>query len=245
MGKFLNLAKDHIQKLDYEILEPIKDQKNCNLSYYAKYNNRTYMLLAFEKFHFMLGKGVCKSIDVELVDNAKKENYDFLIYTNEPIYKHEPECYVISPEKIDYWAKNNKVDIELFGKWDFCEKRRKYIDVPLSQLGMKNIRTDRSRLINKGERLWQPYLKPLEYIYIGDQHNDPIYKEIFGYTPDFANFNKKIILEEGKHSKEIEEKRKKLANNHGFQIFFIPHDYDFYKKHPEAINAILEVIEYL
>jgi len=245
MGEFLNHAKEHLEKLDYKISKPFVDNNEYPIGYYVFYKNRWHTLIAFEKFYLKKQIGACKSIDVKIIDDAIKKENELLIYVHEPTYSKESECYTISPNKIKHWAEHNDIYYQQFRKYDFCELRTLYDLVPLSQLGMKNIRTDRSRRINKGEKLWQPYLKTLEYIYIGDQHNDPIYKEIFGYTPDFANFNKKIIIEEGIHSKKIEDIRKKLAKKHGFKIFFIPHDYNFYNKYPEAINLILESIKYL
>lgn len=245
MGKFLNLAKEHIQKLGYKVLQPIKDKNEFAIGYYAEYKNKTLIMIAFEKFHFILKQGACKSIDIEIINTAIENNCNLLIYTHEPTHQHEPECYIISPEKIDYWAKTNKVNIEVFGKWDFCEKRKKYVNVPLSQLDMKNIRADRSRQMYDGENFWNTYLRPIGYIFIGNQHNDPIFKEIFGYCPDFVNFKTHIIIEEGKHPKQIEKERNELAKSHGFKIFFISKDIDFYKKHPEAVDVVLKVIKYL
>ncbi|CAK0757696.1 hypothetical protein CCP3SC1AL1_2430005 [Gammaproteobacteria bacterium] len=240
--RFLEIAKKHMEKLGYTIGVPFTDKKNYPLGYYMTYKNKWFLLIAFEKFHLLNGKGACKSIDIKIVDEAVNKNMTIVIYIHEPTFEHEPEGYYISPDKIKNWGDNNLDARERWAKFDTEEEREKYLNVPLSQLGIRNLRSDRSRQLYEGEQFWDIHLKPRGFIFIGNQHNDPIYKEIFGYTPDFANFTKRLIIEEGRHSKEEEQRRKQLAEQHGFKIFFIPKTVNYYKKNPDAVKIVLEEI---
>ena len=241
--RFLQIAKEHLEKLGYKIGESFTDSKNYPIGYYMTYKNKESILIAFQKFHLLKDKGVCKSIDVELVEDASKKNMNIVIYIHEPTFEHEPECYYISPDKIKNWGNINLDARERWAKFEWEEQREKYENVPLSQLCMKNLRADRSRQMYDGEKFWDAHLNPLGFIFIGNQHNEPIYKRIFGYTPDFAHFSRQVIVEEGRHSKEEKIRRKQLAEQHGFKIFFIGREVDFYKNHPEAVNCLLEVID--
>lgn len=135
MAKYLQLAKAHLHELEYEILETIKDSEGCEMALLVKRKNTNSILFAFQNFLLRKGIGICKSVDVELIHKAFDDELEILFYVDEP----KPEIYFISANKIGKWINESSPLIEMFSKLKGCEDRKKYSEIPLKTLGLKNI----------------------------------------------------------------------------------------------------------
>ena len=239
MGYLANAVK-FLNNLGYETIDKILDERSYPFAYEVKNNNKNYYLLAIEKFYYIDGLGICKSLDKELVDLAKKQRKDILLYVHKPSKGHDPNCYLIQIDILYNWCE--KLKTERFGKFINVEERKKYDCVPLAKIGMKNIRADMARSINEGESFWLPKLRELGFIYVGDQFGDSVYDKTLGWCPDFIHILG-VAIEEGKHSRSEENRRKSLALKNNINTFFIPYNVTFYKRNPEAVRGVLDSIK--
>lgn len=236
---YLEKASAFITNLGYKVSRRIEDDKRCLFGFLVTFNKKRYYLLAVKDFHHLEGVGICKSIDVGIVDWAREKGSYILLYVNEPA----PSCYQINPDNI--WAIRDSLGREKFSATWRGEERWKYKNVPLARIGMRNIRGDMAREMNNGEKLWAQDLKELGFIYIGDQHGDFVYRKSIGFCPDFVHLLTNVIIEEGWHNKDEVNRRKALAEQHNMLLYFIPHDFEFYRRNPEAVQGVLGIIKEL
>ena len=218
-------------------MQPIRDSLGYRFACRVSHNNRIYILLPASNAHFVYGEGMCKSIDKWATLTAIAESIYLLLYFNSLGDRNLEVCYRLTPELIQ----SGGYEIERWGL--VGEQRPKYKDVLLSSSEAINIRLDNTRQPHEGERFWQPRLNLLGFAYIGDKHGNILYTNNYGFCPDFLHLTKNIIIEEGKHSKSEELRRKKLAEEHNMRLYFIPYDINFYRSHPEAVNGVITEIK--
>lgn len=246
--KYLQNAVEFLSSLGFKFEEFLVDsQESPYAAVMIDEKGRGYYTVAAEYFHLVLGRGASKSIDKETVDRAIVDGKGFILYVQDPRRQGgngDPQAYAIEPRSVRAFYSRD-TDLEKFGLGE-TEQRMKYSNVSMNNVGAENIRTWRHRKLYPGENFWLEQFQKagLSVLYTGDRLGDPVFDALH-FTPDFIVPGRAIIIEEGEHTKEEQDRRKYFAREYGVMLYLIPKGADFYRHFPYAVKEIIDELRAL